>query len=275
MRRLSPIRLLTAIGLATLIVLSVGFYMKSAIYPAPSVTVGSPPPGYEEIFWPLRDGSSVHGWHGGAAGPGRPVVLFFHGNGENLATLEWSGIFDRWRDLDVYAVAADYPGYGRSEGSSSEGALIEGGLAALDWTAEAFPDRPLIVAGWSLGAAVAIQVAAGRPDRLDGLVLMSPWTRLIDVASAHAPAFLVRLLVRERYDSLEAAERVACPVLVVHGTEDEIIPVEQGERLAAALGGRARWVSVAGVGHGDLLDRAEVWDEFRALSQTAEQRLGR
>ncbi len=251
-----------ALGLVLLGATAIGSFVKHVVYPAPAIAIGSPPAGYEEVFWRLADGVVLHGWHGGAAARGRPLVLFFHGNGENLQTLEWSGLFERWRELDVYAVAVEYPGYGKSGGSPSEGGLVAGGLAAFDWAAGRFPDRPLVVAGWSLGAAVALQVAAARPDRSAGLVAMSAWTRLADVASAHFPTLLVRLLVREEYDSIAAAERVRCPSLVVHGGRDSIIPIDHGRRIAEALGRQARWLEIDGAGHNDLLGHERVWREL-------------
>lgn len=264
-----PVRLAVAVGLAVLLVTAGRSFVKHAIYPIPAIDVGSPPAGYEEIVWSLAGGVEVHGWHGGDPGADRPVMLFFHGNAENLETLKWSGIFDRLAELGVYGVAVEYPGYGRSGGEPSESGLIEGGIAAFDWARVRWPDRPVIVAGWSLGAAVAIQLAAERPEAVDGLVLMSGWTRIFDVASAHFPSFLVRLMLRERYDSVAAAERVRCPSLVVHGSRDSIIPAAQGERLAEALAPRSRWVAVEGSGHNDLLGVARVWAEVTDFVESA------
>lgn len=233
------------------------------IYPAPLVRVGPPPAGYEEIFWELDGGDAVHGFHGGDRSPGRPLVLFFHGNGENLETLKWSGAYERLAEAGYHAVAVEYPGYGRSGGRPSEASTVEAGLAALEWARRTLGDRPTVVAGWSLGAAVAVQVTAARPDAVDGLVAMSPWTALPDVATIHFGSWLPRLFLRERYDSLAAVERIDCPVLVVHGVADRIIPATQGRELARALGPRARWLGVEGVGHNELLGRPEVWRALR------------
>ncbi len=258
------LRLAIAVGFAVLLVTAVRSFVKHATYPIPAIEVGPPPAGFEEVFWD-GGGVRVHGWHGGTDDPSRPVVVFFHGNGENLETLKWSGLLERWRELGVYAVAVEYPGYGRSAGSPSEAGLIDAGLAALDWATERWPERPVTVAGWSLGSAVAIQVAAQRSGAVDGLILMSAWTRLFDAAAAHFPSLLVRVLVRESYDSLTAAGRIGCPTLVVHGLRDRIIPAAQGERLAEALGARGRWVPVDEAGHNDLLGVGRVWTELGAF----------
>ena len=111
-------------------------------------------------------------------------------------------------------------------------------------------------------AAVAAQVAARRAGEVDGLVLLSPWDDLAGVASVHFPRPLVALFLDERYDTVEAGQRIACPVLVVHGDRDDIIPIELGRRAFAALREPKRWVEVRDAGHNDLLAREEVWQEL-------------
>lgn len=249
-----------------LIVTAARSFVQNFIYPMPPVAVGAPPPGHEEVFWRLEDGVEVHGWHGGDSSG--PVAIFFHGNGENLGTLGMSGVFERFRELGVYSVAVDYPGYGKSGGRPSRESVVSAGLAAFDWAAAENPGRPLLVVGWSLGAAVATQVAAARPEAVAGLVTMSPWSRLSDVAAEHFPRWLVRLLLWEEYDSIAAAASIRCPVLVIHGEEDRIIPAAQGRRFAEAVGVRAVWVSLAGSGHNDLLGRPEVWVEMSSFLES-------
>ena len=283
MRRLLGFAALAA-GLFVLAFMLASFTRKM-VYPAPPVVVPSPPPGgLEEVRLELPGGGRATAWAEVPQGatPDTPVALFFHGNGENLETMRRAGLFEELRSLGVVFLAADYPGYGRSPGRPSEEGVLATGEAALAWAREHHPRRPVVVAGWSLGAAVALRTAAEHPDAVAGLVAMSPWTTLADVASVHFPAFLVRWALPERYDSLEAARQAGAdgvPALVIHGARDRIIPVEQGERIAEALrdaapgsdgdeaaaaGPAVRWVPVAGAGHNDLLAHREVW---RALGR--------
>lgn len=277
MRRLLGLAVL-AVALFVL-VLMLGSFTRRMIYPAPPVTVSSPPPGaLEEVWLELPGGGRAAAWTGAPDGvsPGAPVALFFHGNGENLETMRRAGLFGELRALGVVFLAADYPGYGRSPGRTTEEGVLATGEAALAWAREHHPDRPVVVAGWSLGAAVALRTAAEHPETVAGVAALSPWTTLADVATVHFPAVLVRWLVPERYESLEAARAAAAagvPALVVHGVRDRIIPVEQGERIARELregavaagggteeeGAPVRWVPVAGAGHNDLLVHGEVW----------------
>ena len=119
--------------------------------------------------------------------------------------------------------------------------------------------------GWSLGAAVAIRTAARRPDEVDRLVLMSAWSDLASLAALHYPSWLVGMGLKDRYDSVAAAAGVRVPVLMIHGSVDPLIPLEQGRRLHEALGARSRFVEVPGAGHNDLLGRAVVWQELGAF----------
>src|SRR6185436_5555751 len=183
--------------------------------------------------------------------PGRPAVLFFHGNGENLATMHMAGLFDELAQVRVAWMAVDYPGYGRSSGTPSEEGLRATAEAAVAWMREHHPDRPLVLCGWALGAATAIGAAARHPGDVRGLIALSPWTSLPDVARVLFPGFVVQGLLRETYDSLAAAREIRVPALLVHGEQDTLIPVEQGKAVADAL--RARWVPVARTGHTDLL----------------------
>jgi hypothetical protein len=112
---------------------------------------------------------------------------------------------------------------------------------------------------------VALDLAARHPQDVAGVVALSPWTSLQDVARLHFPGWLVGLALRERYDSRTAASTVRGPVLVMHGERDTIIPAAQGRELAQALGARARWVAVPGAGHNDLLAVPAVWREVRGF----------
>ena len=234
--------------------------VKQMLYPAPAYRVPSPPPApFAEAVWALADGTRIVGWAGdAAAAPGAPAVVFFHGNGENLETMRLSGLYDELDRLGIAWLAVDYPGYGASGGSPSEAALVGAARGGFDELARRFPGRPRMVCGWSLGAAVAVQLAAGRAAEVDGLMLLSPWTDLPSLAGEHFPGWIVSLLLRERYDSIGRAAELTLPVLVIHGADDRIIPAEHGRRLAAALPA-ADYLEVPGAGHNDLLARGEVW----------------
>ena len=242
---------------------------RHMLYPAPSVPVPSPPPPpLEEVALELPSRVAVSAWARPASGTdeeGTPAVLFFHGNGENLETMRWAGLYDQLAGLGVHSLAVDYPGYGRSAGSPSEAGLTASGEAGLAWLADRHPGAPKIVLGWSLGAAVAVQVAARHRDEIAGLALLSAWEDLESLASTFFPKFLVGVALADRYDSKARAPEIAAPVLMIHGEADTIIPIAHGRRLHRALPAGTRFVAVPRTGHNDLLGRAMVWDELGAF----------
>ena len=252
-------RLLVAALLVLAFATVLSFLPRTLLYPAPMVRVPPPPPLWSEVVIPLPNGGQLHGWW--REGSGHLVLLFFHGNGENLGTMANSPFLEQLASLGAAALVVDYPGYGRSPGRPCEAALHAAADAALNWVEEHAGGGSVLAWGWSLGAAVAIPLAARSGERLAGLIAASPWTRLEDVATEHFPRFLVRLLLTERYDSLAAAAAVRLPALVLHGGQDHIIPAHHGRRVAAALAGPTRYVEVSGAGHNDLFSHPQAWRE--------------
>jgi len=255
---------MSTIGMGALLALIVctGCTVKNVIYPVPPVKVGAPPPSFDEVELELDQATRVVCWHRpGDPRSDDPALIFFHGNGENLETLKWAGLYGQLAALDGPVLVVDYPGYGRSTGQPAEKSLKLAAEGALLWMADRYEERLLVPAGWSLGAALAIHLAATHPEQVAGGIAISPWTSLHDVATAHFPHWLVAVGLRENYDSLGAAKGIRSPMLVIHGTADRIIPASHGERLAGALS-VARWVPVEGAGHNDVLGFPRVWREI-------------
>ena len=194
-------------------------------------------------------------------------MIFFHGNGENLETLKWTGLYDRLMTLGFPVLVVDYPGYGRSTGLPSEKSLKSTAEEALIWMGNRYPDRPIVPCGWSLGAALALHLARVGASQVQGVIAISPWTSLKAVAEIHFPRWLVSMGLGESYDSLGLADQIDIPALVIHGAADRIIPVQQGRRLAAGIDA-ARWVQVELAGHNDLLGFSAVWQEIDDFMST-------
>jgi pimeloyl-ACP methyl ester carboxylesterase len=233
-------------------------FVQSMIYPAPSIAVpDKPPASFTHPDWDLE----IDGW---LYKPQRPVrrqvMIYFHGNGENLETLRRSGLLDELQDLQIPFLVIDYPGYGRSKGRTSEESILRSSTAAIAWLKKRFADHSIILCGWSLGASVAVQTA--KQTQPDALIAMSTWTSLRDVAVLHFSKLVVEFALKERYDALDAAKQIRCPVLMIHGELDDLIPSSQGEKVAAAIQAPKRWILLPVVGHNDLLSQPAVWKEI-------------
>ena len=205
----------------------------------------------EDVVFPTADGETLHAWwFQTPKGPPLGHVLLFHGNAGNIGdrVLHARLLIDV--GLDVFSF--DYRGYGRSTGSPDEEGTYRDARAAraalLDRSG-IDPERVFYV-GESLGGAVAVALA--REVRPRGLVLLSTFTSVRDMARVHYPV-LPASLVPDAYPSLARIRDLECPLLVTHGDRDEIVPVAQGQALFAAAPDPKRLRLFPGAGHNDLL----------------------
>jgi uncharacterized protein len=155
-----------------------------------------------------------------------PAVVFAHGNGELIDF--WPEMLEPYRRLGVTVVLPEYRGYGRSSGDPSEAAIRDDLRATLELL-QADPRidaRRIVYHGRSLGGGALGTLLATDPPA--ALVLESTFTSVPDVAS-WAPRFLIP----DHFDTLGALGRYSGPTLVLHGTRDEIVPVDHARRLAA------------------------------------------
>jgi fermentation-respiration switch protein FrsA (DUF1100 family) len=224
---------------------------RSFLFPIPPVGRTAPAaagfPDAEEHVLTTSDGEKIILWHVPAK-PGHPVVLYFHGNGDFLA-----GFFGRFRELiadGTGIVAVSYRGYAGSSGSPSEQGLLRDAAAAYGFAAARYGADRIVAWGFSLGTGVAVALAADEP--VGKLILEAPFTSTADVA---APLFWympVRRLMRDPFRSDQRIARVRVPLLVMHGTNDPVIPISLGERLFALAHEPKRFVAFPGGGHENL-----------------------
>jgi fermentation-respiration switch protein FrsA (DUF1100 family) len=157
--------------------------------------------------------------------------------------------FDRFRRLGLNVIIPDYVGYGMSEGRPSEKgcqATAEAVYNHLVSTRGFEPER-IISSGWSLGGAVAIDLASRR--KVAGLVVFSTFTSGVDMARRLLPFAPVSLLLRHRFDSEHKIAKIQCPTLIGHGREDRVVPFWMGEKLAKVAAGPVTTVWIDGGDH--------------------------
>jgi len=198
---------------------------------------------------------------------GSPTLLYFYGNGSNLVGV-LRNEFETFRRLGLNVLAVDYEGYGMSRGAPSEAGCYATADAAYDYLgrrADVDP-RTLLVGGWSLGGAVAIDLAARRP--VGGLAAFCTFTSMAEMTNRRYPFVPARVLLRHRFDSVVKIGKVRCPILLGCGDRDRSVPPSMTPELAAAAAGRpVRVFSVAGAGHNNFYEvgDAQVGDELRAF----------
>ena len=206
---------------------------------------------YDEVTFAATDGVRLHGWF--VPGYGETTLLWFHGNAGNIGhRLENLMLLHRAVGANIFIF--DYRGYGKSEGKASEAGTYRDARGALDYllSRRDVAEDKIVYFGRSLGTAVAVWLAAQRAPC--GLILESPFSSVKDMARVAFPNLPLHLLVRGRYDSLSRIGAVSCPVLVLHGEMDDVIPLDQGKKLYAAAREPKRFYLIPGAAHNDTYE---------------------
>jgi len=208
-------------------------------------------PGAEPVTFLTGDELTLAGWFVPAASPASGIsVLVFNGNGGNRAMR--APLAARLRARGLATLLVDYRGYGGNPGSPSEEGLARDAAAARRYLAsrpDVDPSR-IVYFGESLGSGVAVRLAAETPPL--ALILRSPFTSLVDVGRHHYPFLPVRLLLADRFASIDRIGAIRCPLLVIAAGEDSIVPRRLSERLYEAAGGPKRLLVIDGVDHNDV-----------------------
>jgi uncharacterized protein len=204
-------------------------------------------PAVESLYLHGADGTRLHAWHL----KGDPLILYFGGNAEEVS---WMLDEAPRRVPGAGWLLVDYRGYGSSEGSPSEKALV---ADALQWYDHFKSAGKIHVFGRSLGSGVAVQLAALRP--VAGAILVAPFDSLVAVAKRHYPFLPVDWMLRHRFDSVALAPKMKAPLLCIVASHDDIIPSEHAKRLFDAWGGPKRWVGLDGAGHNSTDGVSNYW----------------
>ena len=148
----------------------------------------------------------------------------------------------------------------------TEALAYEDAQAAWDYLARIAPERPRYVVGHSLGGAIAAELARRRPE-VAGLVLEATFTSISDMVANSAWSYLpVGLILTQHFDTLSKVGEIRAPILVVHGTEDRVVPFDMGVKLFDAVKGPKKFIKVDGGTHHNLSYVA--FDQYReALNQ--------
>ena len=200
--------------------------------------------------WHDGTGSPI-GWRSMAPSTARNRMLVFHGNAGYALDRQYfvAGFQALQEQWEVFLF--EYPGYGARQGTPSEDSFKSAAADALK-VLLAEDSRPVFITGESLGSGVASHLAATFPKQVAGLLLVTPFSSLVDVAAHHYPILPVRLLLSERYDSREALSHYAGPVAFLLAGRDEVVPTELGQQLYDSYNG-PKWLHVeTHAGHNTL-----------------------
>jgi hypothetical protein len=222
---------------------------------------------HEDVSITTADGSRLHGWWLPAKGAALGSVLHLHGNAANVSNhlplVAWLPA------AGFNVLMLDYRGFGRSEGRPTLDGVVDDSAAAIAY----LRSRPgvdggrLIVLGQSLGGATALRLLARDAEGVRLAVIEAAFASYRGIARDAAAQSVVLLplvpvaapmLPGAASDPLAALASIRVPLLIVHGTADEVIPFSHGEQLAAAAPPGTQFVRVDGARHMESLTRPDV-----------------
>ncbi len=194
----------------------------------------------------------------------RPTIIYFGGNGESSAqtfyNYDQSDIFDYF--IGYNFIMIDYPGYGLSEGKTSDHAMIKMAESVFDYVASlSYVDQTQIyVYGYSIGTGVATYIASTRDVK--GLILIAPYSNITDLFNTRLPIFkgLGSLLIQEEFESNIYAKDVIIKPLIIMSKEDQTIPYELSMKLVDAFIIEPTVLILDSGAHNEFLDHIDVLD---------------
>lgn len=209
-----------------------------------------PEPPFEQVGLPRSDGARQFAWilRHAASIEDAPWLLYLHGNRATIA----SGVnivrYERFRALGLNVLAPEYRGFGGLDGTPTEAGVTSDARAGYDYlrTILGIPAERIVIFGWSLGSAVAVNLASEVPAA--AVILEGAPASLVAIGQRDYPWMPVRLVMRNPFESILKIGRVEAPILFLHSPEDRVIPIEDGRRLFAAAPEPKQFVEVRG-GH--------------------------
>jgi fermentation-respiration switch protein FrsA (DUF1100 family) len=218
---------------------------------------------YEDVFFAAEDGTKLHGWYLPGA-PGQPVVVFCHGNAGNISHRVDN--LRRFRELGLAVFIFDYRGYGQSQGKATEKGTYSDMRGAISWLkTRGWQNQQMIYFGRSLGAGVTLQLALEQPPA--GLVLESPFTSIRAMGQHHYKLLwlLAGWAIDARYDNIGKIAQLKVPLMIFHGEQDQIVPLEMGKHLYQTAPEPKWFYPIPRAGHNDTYDRGGVdyWQQWQ------------
>ena len=203
---------------------------------------------FEEFYLTTDDGAKLNALHFKRKDP-KGVILYFHGNAGDLS--RWGQVVQYFVKLNYDVVVMDYRTYGKSTGSLSELALLSDAQLFYKYVSERYKEEEIILYGRSLGTAMASYLVSMYTPSL--LVLETPFYSLLDVAQDRFPILPLNYLLKYQFKSYQYLRTANCPILILHGDQDKVVPIYSSEKLYHSLEGKdAEYIIVEGGEHNNL-----------------------
>jgi len=260
-KMISILNIIIMLAVLYVIACVLGYFAQPFITYFPSRKIFSTPAAlalnYEQLNFVASDGVRISGWFV-PADKAQFTVIYCHGNGGNLSYyLDVAAFLNR---LNLNCLLFDYRGYGESEGKPTENGTYLDAEAAYKWLVNEKKITPsqIIIYGWSLGAAVAANLAT----KVDcaGLALDGAFTSYSDIAQKHFFFLPVRLFAKYNYRTIDYIKDINCPVMLSHSRDDETSSFRFGEKLFEAANEPKRFFETSGRHNDAFLQSREIYE---------------
>ncbi len=183
---------------------------------------------YDEIFIKVDDKIKLKSWIINKNLKKFKTLVFFHGNAGELSNRIYK--LNELNKLDINILLISWRGFSGNEGSPTEDNLYKDAEAAIQWlNRKGVKNNRIILYGESLGTGVAVEI--GKKNNFNSIILESPFTSMENAAKIYYPYLPVKLLLKDKYDSLSKITTIKTPILIMHGKKDDIVPFSMGKEL--------------------------------------------
>lgn len=206
--------------------------------------------GMRVITTKTEDNLDIESWVG--LEKDAPVIVHFHGNGSHLGTRSFKA--RAYMKAGYNFVLAGYRGYGGNKGTPTENGLFADARSLMQWLSkEGVKPENIILYGESLGTGVAVKMAS--EFSVGGIVLEAPYSSTVDVGMKKFPFLPIKLMMKDQFHSTRYIKKVHAPLLIIHGDQDEVIPIELSRKLYDTAHSPKMFVEIDGGSHNDLYAR--------------------
>ncbi len=215
---------------------------------------------FRELNFDIAPGIRINGLHFHRDKP-KGLILYFHGNTRSIkGWAKYSRDFYRY-GYDVILV--DYRGFGKSTGPRNEKEMLQDMQFVYEALAKQYSEQHLIVYGRSLGSGFAAKLASDNQPRY--LILDSPYYNFTKVIERFLPFLPIRMVLRYQLRTDRWIVKVRCPIYILHGTRDRLIPIRHSERLQKLNPKRTTLIRILGGRHNNLPDFPEYHNFVRDI----------
>jgi uncharacterized protein len=202
---------------------------------------------FRELNFDVEEGARINGLHFYRENP-KGLILYFHGNTRSIKG--WAKYAKDFYRYDYDVVLVDYRGFGKSTGKRSETEMLDDMQFVYTSLSKQYSENHLIVYGRSLGSGFAAKVASDNNPRY--LILDAPFYNFRKVIERFLPMLPIRLVLRYHLRTDRWIPKVKCPVYIIHGTKDWLIPISHSERLQRINPRKIILIRIHGGGHNNL-----------------------